>query len=235
VSPGNFIVYTLVGSPELRDSVQAAAWSGGFTPLVFHSAGEYLSSPESDVPGCLILSINLPDMSGADLQARIANEGPAIVFVSDRVDLPQSIRAVKAGAVDFLTMPLDPRALVRAVHSALELDGDRRAARARIAELQRRYLTLTTRECELFPLITEGLLNKQVASKLGISPMTVQIHRGRIMRKMAARSFAELVRFADALNVGRAFARTCSGGKTMAAAPRSAATVGTQALPRVIR
>lgn len=201
VNPGNFIVYSLFASPVLREAVHAAAWSGGFRPVALYSGREYISLPESVVPACLILGVDLPDMSGADLQERIADDGATIVFVSERVDLPQSIRAIKTGAVDFLTMPLDPRQLVRAIHHAIELDGRRRAARARIAHLQRRYRTLTARECELFALVTEGLLNKQVASVLGISPMTVQVHRGRVMRKMAARSFAELVRFADALNI----------------------------------
>lgn len=211
MSPGNFVIYNLVGSSELREVVQASAWSGGFRPVILRSAREYLCLPKSDVPVCLILGVDLPDMSGIDLQARMANQGAAIVFVSERVDLPQSICAVKAGAVDFLTVPFDPRELVRAIHSAIDLDSRRRAAHARIADLERRYLTLTARECELFALITEGLLNKQVACELGISPMTVQIHRGRIMRKMAARSFAELVRFADALNIGRASARVPAG------------------------
>ena len=203
MTSGNFIVYTLVASGPLREAIRASAWSGGFRPVTLNSAREYLSLPASPVPACLILGIDLPDMSGAELQARIGNEGAAIVFVSEEVDIPRCVRAIKAGAVDFLTLPLDPRELVRAIHNAIELDGRRRAARARIWDLERRYRTLTAREGELFALITKGLLNKQAASVLGISPMTVQIHRGRIMRKMAARSFADLVRFADALEVAR--------------------------------
>jgi FixJ family two-component response regulator len=220
VSPGNFIVYTLLDSPVLREAVHASAWSGGFRPIALYSGREYLCLPDSGVPTCLILGVDLPDMSGADLQARIANERAAIVYVSERVDLRRSISAIKAGAVDFLTTPLDPRELVRAIHHGIELDERRRTARARIANLERRYCTLTARECELFALVTEGLLNKQVASLLGISPMTVQIHRGRIMRKMAARSFAELVRFADALNIRERVAQPI----TVAALSASAAT-----------
>jgi FixJ family two-component response regulator len=192
VNPGGSIVYTLVASPGLRDIVHASAWSGGFRPVALDSARDDLCLPDSPLPACLILSVDLPGMSDADLQARIASDAQAIVLVS---------------AVDFLTVPLDPRELVRAIHNAIELDARRRAARARTADLERRYRTLTARECELFALITEGLLNKQAASVLGISPMTVQIHRGRIMRKMAARSFAELVRFADALNISQRAAR----------------------------
>lgn len=211
MTPGNFIVYSLVASEQLREAVRTSVWSGGFRPVTLHSAREYLSLPASPVPACLILGVDLPDMSGIELQARIGSEGAAIVFVSEEVDLPQCVRAIKAGAVDFLTMPLDARELVRAIHHAIELDGQRRAALARISDLERRYRTLTAREGELFALITKGLLNKQAASVLGISPMTVQVHRGRIMRKMGARSFADLVRFADALDVARGLAPRIHG------------------------
>jgi FixJ family two-component response regulator len=202
VSTGNFVVYTLVASPALRDMVRAAAAAAELKPITLHSAGEYLRQPESSLPACLILEMDLPDMSGAELQSRIANTGAAIIFVSERADVAQSVRAIKAGAVDYLTTPIDASAMMRAVHSAVELDRARKAERARLAELVRRYRALTGREREVFALVAAGLLNKQVASAMGISPLTIQIHRGRIMRKMEARTFAELVRFADALGVG---------------------------------
>jgi FixJ family two-component response regulator len=202
VSSGNFILYLLVASPAIRDTVRSAAASAEIRPVTLHSAGEYLRQPESSLPACLILEMDLPDMSGADLQARLANTGAAIIFVSDRANVPQSVRAIKAGAVDYLTTPIDSAQLIRAVYGAIELDAHRKAERARLAALARRYRALTARERELFPLIAAGLLNKQVASAMGISPLTVQIHRGRIMRKMEARTFAELVRLADALGVG---------------------------------
>jgi FixJ family two-component response regulator len=202
MSSGNFIVYMLVASPAIRDMVRAAAASADLRPVMLHSAGEYLRQPESSLPACLILEMDLPDMSGADLQVRIASTGAAIIFVSERADVPQSVRAIKAGAVDYLTTPIDSAELIGAVYSAIELDRTRKTARARLAELVRRYRALTGREREVFALVAAGLLNKQVASTMGISPMTIQIHRGRIMRKMEARTFAELVRFADALGVG---------------------------------
>jgi FixJ family two-component response regulator len=202
MTSGNFIVYVLVASPTMREMARAAAAVMGVGPIILHSAGEYLRQPESSLPGCLILEMDLPDMSGADLQARIANTGAAIIFVSESTDVARSVRAIKAGAVDFLTTPIDQMELVQAVRAAIELDRRRRIERERVTELLRRYRALTGREREVFPLITGGLLNKQVASEMGISPMTVQIHRGRIMRKMQARTFAELVRFADALGIG---------------------------------
>ncbi|MBM0104890.1 response regulator transcription factor [Steroidobacter sp. S1-65] len=201
MSSENFVVYVLVGDPAIREMIEAAATRGGLSPIVLGSAGEYLRKPESGLPACLILGMQLPDMSGADLQQRLANIGPAIIFVSDRVDIGHSVRAIKAGAVDYLTTPVDPAGLARAVHDAIEVDRFRRAERARLAELVRRYRLLTAREREVFPLLTAGLLNKQVASRMGISLITVQIHRGRIMQKMEARTFAELVRFADALGI----------------------------------
>jgi FixJ family two-component response regulator len=213
MSCADFIVYVLVGPPAMRDMVCASAWSAGLRPVALHSGAEYLRQPEPSLPSCLILGVDLPDMSGPELQGRIAHTGAPIVFVSERVDLPQSVRAIKAGAVDFLTTPIDPVELIRAVHSAVELDRCRRVDRARLADLQRRYRELTPRECEVLPLITAGLLNKQVASLMGISPMTVQIHRGRIMRKMAARSFADLVRIADALSVGGELTGSADGAR----------------------
>lgn len=196
------MVYVLFGPSAVRERVCAAVSSAGLRPVTLHSAAEYLGQPVPGEASCLILGVDLPDMSGPELQARIAHTGAAIVFVSERIDLPQSVRAIKAGAVDFLTTPVDPGELIRAVHNAIQLDQYRRAERARLADLQRRYRELTPRECEVLPLLTAGLLNKQVASVMGISPMTVQVHRGRIMRKMEARSFAELVRIADALGIG---------------------------------
>lgn len=202
MSAEKFIVHMLVASPAMRDMIRSAMASVDVTPVALHSPGEYLRQPESGLPGCLLLEMDLPDTSGVGLQARIVGTGAAIVFVSDRADIAQSVRAMKAGAVDYLTAPIDSSDLIPAVRRAIELDSRRKTARARLAELARRYRALTARERELFPLLTSGLLNKQVASAMAISPMTVQIHRGRIMRKMNARTFAELVRFADALGIG---------------------------------
>jgi FixJ family two-component response regulator len=202
MSRADVIVFVVAGSAGLRDAVCASLPREGLKLVPLDSAADYLRQPDPGLPSCLILGLDLPDMSGPELQARIAHTGASIVFVSERVDLPQSVRAIKAGAIDFLTTPIDAGQLTQALQSAVELDRCRRARLARLGELQRRYRALTPRECEVLPLITDGMLNKQVASVMGISPMTVQIHRGRIMRKMAARSFADLVRIADALTSG---------------------------------
>lgn len=199
------IVYVLVGTQELRDRVCAAASLSGLAPVVLDSAGQYLRQPDTGVPSCLILGINLPDMSGLELQRRIAHTGVAIVFVADCPDLPAAVLSIKGGAVDFLTTPVHAAEFSRAVHNAIELDRYRRVERAKLLELRRRYRELTPREAEVFPLITAGMPNKQTASAMGICEITVQVHRGRIMRKMAARSFADLVRIADALSISCEF------------------------------
>ncbi len=193
------IVYVLTGASPVRDFLCGMVSSAGLTPVTLGSAYEYLAQAEANVPTCLILGVELPDMNGLELQRRIAMNGAAVVFVSERVDVSLSVSAIKAGAVDFLTTPIDPLELIRAVGAALELDRRQRANRARVEALRNRYGELTRREREALPLITAGLLNKQTASIMGISPVTLQIHRGRIMKKMAARSFADLVRISDTL------------------------------------
>lgn len=201
------VVFVLLDSRGLRNTVCAALAGGGWKLVLLDSAADYLREPDPGGPCCVVLGLELPDMSGPELQGRLGHTGAAIVFVSERVDLPQSVRAIKAGAVDFLTTPIQAEQLTQSVMSAIELDKDRRASLSRFGELQRRYRELTPRECELLPLIADGMLNKQVACLVGISPMTVQIHRGRIMRKMGARSFADLVRMSDVLNSGAGTAR----------------------------
>ena len=155
-----------------------------------------------DEAACLIFDMRLPDMSGLDLQQRLANEDcPPIIFISGRVDIPGTVQAMKAGAIEFLTKPVSPRALETAIDVAFAQDRKLRKQRLEMATLQSRFNTLTPREREVLPLIAEGLLNKQAAAVLGISEVTLQVHRCQVMRKMAARSFAELVRMAERLGI----------------------------------
>ena len=170
--------------------------------VTFGSAAEYLAYPKPDVPACLILDVQLPDINGLDLLSQ-ANEEPHphIVFITGHCDISTSVRAMKAGAVDFLTKPLNEADLSRAIHAAIAQDRIARRQRAELAELRRRLSSLTRREREVLPLIISGLLNKQAASELGISEITIQIHRGKIMKKMGAGSLAELVRMAATLEI----------------------------------
>jgi FixJ family two-component response regulator len=173
----------------------------GLYCVAFGSAAEYRASAKLDLPGCLVLDVNLPDMSGLDLQLQIACTDAPIVFVADRADIPSSVRAIKAGAVDFLTSPISESDLLHAVRTAIALDRDTRAQRALGVQLKLRFARLTPREREVMALVTAGLPNKLSADELGISIVTLQAHRSNVMRKMAARSFADLIRMATLLNV----------------------------------
>jgi FixJ family two-component response regulator len=161
-----------------------------------------MAYPRPDAPSCLILDVELPDINGLDLQSRTAQENhPQIVFITGHGDIPSSVRAMKAGAVDFLTKPFRESDLMRAINAAIAQDREVRRKRAELAELRERFFSLTPREREVMPLVVSGLLNKQAAAKLGISEITLQIHRGNIMRKMEAGSLAELVRMATTLEI----------------------------------
>ena len=175
----------------------------GYEVRSYASAGEFLLEPPPAAPGCLVLDVRMPGPSGLDLQDALARRAGSlpIVFMSGHGDIPMSVRAVKAGAVDFLTKPLKEADLIRAIQAAIAQDRIARRQRAELAELRRRLTSLTPREREVLPLIVSGLLNKQAAVELGISEITVQIHRGRIMTKMGAGSFAELVRMAGTLAI----------------------------------
>ena len=176
--------------------------------VTFGSAAEYLAYPKPDVPGCLILDVELPDISGLDLQSQIQQGNhPQIVFITGHGDIPASVRAIKAGAIDFLTKPFREEDLLRAIHAALAQDGEVRRKRSDLAELNQRLGSLTPREREVLPLVVSGLLNKQAAAKLGISEITIQIHRSNIMKKMGAASLADLVRIAGTLEIPIAHSR----------------------------
>ena len=196
------IVYVLDDDYRVREALTSLLSSVGLRVEVFTSAAEYLKYERPDSPACLILDLELPGMSGLDLQREIAGaEAPAIVFVTGHGDVPSSVRAMKAGAIEFLLKPFDDQELLRAIDAAIAQDREARLKRAEMAELRRRYSLLTPREREVLPFVVAGLLNKQTAAELGNSEITIQVHRGQIMRKMAASSLADLVKMAGKLGI----------------------------------
>jgi FixJ family two-component response regulator len=202
MSKDNSIVYVLDDDYRVREALTGLLTSVGFRVEVFASAAEYLKFKKPDSPACLILDLQLPGMSGLDLQREIAGgDAPAIVFVTGHGDVPSSVRAMKAGATEFLLKPFDDQELLRAIDAAIAQDREARLKRAELAELQRRYALLTPREREVLPFVVAGLLNKQTAAELGNSEITIQVHRGQIMRKMAASSLADLVKMAGKLGI----------------------------------
>jgi FixJ family two-component response regulator len=196
------IVYVLDDDYRIREALTSLLSSVGLRVEVFASAAEYLKFQRPDCPACLILDMELPGMSGLELQREIAGgDAPSIVFVTGHGDVPSSVRAMKAGAIEFLLKPFDDQELLQAIDAAIAQDREARLKRAEIAELRRRYALLTPREREVLPLVTAGLLNKQTAAELGTSEITIQVHRGQIMRKMAASSLADLVKMAGKLGI----------------------------------
>jgi FixJ family two-component response regulator len=196
------IVLVVDDDPRIRKSLEGLLNSIGIANMVFASASEYLAAQKPDVISCLLLDVNLPDLSGLELQERLAQgEHPPIIFITGYGDIPSSVKAMKAGAVDFLPKPFQQQDLVRAIREAFDRAEKARKQHAEIAELRGRYDRLTPREREVLPLIIGGLLNKQAAAELGIAEITCQVHRGQIMRKMAAGSLAELVRMAAKLGI----------------------------------
>jgi FixJ family two-component response regulator len=173
-----------------------------FCAVGFESAADYIAYPKPEVPACLILDVELPDINGLELQQQISQEyHPPIIFLTGHGDIPSTVRAIKAGALDFLTKPFHAQHLLELVRSGLTQDRIRRARQSDLARLQQRFDSLTPREREVLPLVVSGLLNKQAAARLGISEITLQIHRTNVMRKMAADSLADLVRMAGALEI----------------------------------
>jgi FixJ family two-component response regulator len=202
VSSADHIVFVVDDDRRIRESLVELLATFDMNVATFGSATEYLAYPPPDVPACLILDVELPDINGMDLQSRAAQEThPPIVFLTAHGDIPKSVRAIKAGAIDFLTKPFREEELMRAIRAALAHDRDARRKRVELAELTERLSHLTPREREVLPLVVSGLLNKQAAAELGISETTLQIHRSNIMKKMGVGSLAELVRMAAALGV----------------------------------
>ena len=202
MNPHDQIVFVVDDDRRICEALSALLSTFDLRVVTFGSAAEYIAYPKPDVPACLILDVELPDINGLDLQSQTAQGNhPPIVFITGHGDIPRSVRAIKAGAVDFLTKPFTEADLMRAIDAAIGQDRDARRKRADVAELRQRLSSLTPREREVLPLIVSGLLNKQAAAELGISEVTIQIHRGKIMKKMGAGSLAELVRMAGMLEI----------------------------------
>jgi len=196
------IVFVVDDDASLRDAVAELVSSADHAVETFGSAAEYLAFARPDLPACLVLDVELPDMSGLELQRRLdSDEHPPIVFLTGHGDVPRSVRALKAGAVDFLTKPFSDAELLSAIDAAIARDRERRHARAELSVVRQRWDTLTPREREVLPLVVRGLLNKEAAAALGISEVTLQIHRSRILHKMGAASLADLVRMAGRLGI----------------------------------
>jgi FixJ family two-component response regulator len=196
------VIYVLDDDYRVREALSSLLLSLGHRVETFASAAEYLEFKKPDGPGCLILDLELPGMSGLELQQEIAGEHtPPIIFITGHGDVPSSVRAMKAGAVEFLLKPFDNAELAKSIDAAIVQDREARTKRAEMADLRKRYALLTPREREVLPLVVAGLLNKQTAAELGTSEITVQVHRGQIMRKMAASSLAGLVKMAGKLGI----------------------------------
>jgi FixJ family two-component response regulator len=196
------MIYIVDDDLSMREAVQDLLASAGFACTTFGSAAEYLASHKPEAPSCIVLDVSLPDINGLDLQRQLADsQHPPIVFITGYGDVPSSVQAMKAGAVDFLSKPFKEAELLAAVNSALARDREARLASAEYKELRERYDSLTRREREVMTLVISGLLNKQAAARLGISEVTLQIHRGQVMRKMMARSLSELVRMSTTLGI----------------------------------
>jgi len=188
---------------SVREGLETLIRSAGWRVETFASAQEFLARPRDEAPSCLILDLQLPGLSGLDLQKRMAElelEIP-IVFLTGHGNIPASVQAMKAGAVEFLTKPFDEQELLRAIEEAIERDRLLRQRHGEMRELKGRYNSLTAREQEVMQQVVSGLLNKQVAAELKISEVTVKVHRGQVMRKMRADSLADLVRMGDKLGI----------------------------------
>ena len=202
VSSKTQVVYLVDDDPSVREALCELLALFKINVVSFASAREFLAYSRSDTLACLLLDLELPDLNGLELQERLGREtAPPIVFISAHADIPSTVRAMKAGAIEFLTKPIEPQALLGAISAAFAQDGIERERKANLAALQRRLAKLTPREREVFPLVISGLRNKQAAAILGITEVTLQVHRGQIMRKMAARTFAELVRIGEKLGI----------------------------------
>lgn len=197
------MVFVVDDEPAVCVSISRLLRSVGLEVQTFGSAEEFLVSKRPDLPGCLVLDVRMPDLSGLDLQQELAKADVdlPIIFVTGYGDIPSSVRAMKAGAFEFLTKPYRDQELLEAIQHALDRHRTLRQKRSEMAVLQQRYASLTPRQREVFPLVTRGLLNKQIAAELGASEKTVKIHRGQVMRKMQAESLADLIRIGQKLSI----------------------------------
>jgi FixJ family two-component response regulator len=206
------IVFVVDDDARVREAVGELLESLGWRAETFAAAADYIASAKPDLPACLILDVELPDINGLEFQTQLSQDvHPPIVFITGHGDIPSSVRAIKHGAVDFLTKPFNDADLMVAVQTAIAQDREKRSERAELGALRQRYLDLTQREREVLPLVVSGLLNKQAAAELGISEVTLQIHRRNVMQKMDAASLADLVRVAEKLEIPVTHSRRAGG------------------------
>lgn len=194
------VVFVVDDDISVRESLESLIADAGWQPEVCASAEEFLARPRRLLPSCLVLDVSLPDLNGLELQQRIGDRSDMpIIFITGHGDIPMTVRAMKAGAIEFLTKPFGPDVLLNAINAAIDRSQAALGAQADLRALRGRYESLTSREREVMALVVRGQLNKQVGGDLGISEVTVKAHRGRMMRKMAANSLAELVNMAARL------------------------------------
>jgi FixJ family two-component response regulator len=209
------IVLVIDDDPDVRDGLRALLHSVNLESKVYRSAPEFLRSKLPDQVSCLILDVRLPGLSGLDFQAELAkvNINIPIIFITGYGDIPMSVKAMKAGAVEFLTKPVREQDLLDAVRAALNQDRERRKSEERMHDLRARFEALSQREQEVMGLVAAGLMNKQVAAEIGIVEVTVKVHRHNIMKKLGAKSLADLVRMSDALGLQRRMTRPAENNK----------------------
>jgi len=197
------IVFVVDDDISVRESVELLIRAAGWQPEIYATAQAFLDRPRIQVPSCLVLDVSLPDLNGLDLQQRLGGDrgDMPIIFITGHGDIPMSVRAMKAGAVEFLTKPFDDEALLGAIAGAIERNRAALGRQAELGALRASYATLSQREREVMALVVAGLLNKQIAGELGISEITVKAHRGRMMRKMSAGSVPDLVKMAGRLSI----------------------------------
>jgi FixJ family two-component response regulator len=199
------VVFVIDDDASIREALKSLFNSIGLRVETFGSASQLLERPLPDAPSCLVLDVRLPGLSGLDFQGELAKANILIpiIFITGHGDIPMSVRAMKAGAVEFLTKPFRDQDLLDAVQTAIERDRTRREGARSISGLRSRFEILTPREQEVIAFVTTGMMNKQIAAQIGVSEITVKVHRGNIMRKMGAKSLADLVRMADVLGIRR--------------------------------